>query len=239
MDWRNAADYSFDPPLRPVEWAWQFLRRNPEYAADYARFIATWRALEADYGAPPARDFFRWRQDPRAWRAESEMVGCSAEICPGEGDRVLIECWMGAKWDLAKFPLDPALVRPTPGLELDWRAQPVEVEAVGGPEDLASLGEEKMALVFDLSLPLAPQLDAARVRLVARARALEKAGRITRQVAAAAPTWTRWLRLLDGTAAGAAEATLAQVLKIEDVATALRQARAMCASGYRRILFMH
>lgn len=28
MDWRNAADYSFDPPLSREEWAWQFLRRN-------------------------------------------------------------------------------------------------------------------------------------------------------------------------------------------------------------------
>lgn len=96
-----------------------------------------------------------------------------------------------------------------------------------------------MALVFDLTLPLAEQLDAARVRLVARARALEKAGRITRRVAAAAPTWTRWLRLLDGAAAGASLATLAQVLEMEDVAMTLQRARAMCAAGYRRILFMH
>lgn len=238
MDWRDAEAYVFDPPLGPAEWAWQFLRRNPEYAADYAWFISTWRALEADYGAPPARDFFRWRQDPRAWRSESEIVGCSAETCPGEGDRVLIECWMGAKWGLAKFPLDPAVVRPTPGLELDWRAQPVEVAAVEGAEDLASLGAEKMALAFDLTLPLAPQLDAARVRLAARARALEKAGQITRSVATAAPTWTRWLRLLDGVAAGVAVETLAQALALEDVATALEQARAMCASGYRRIIRM-
>lgn len=90
MDWRDAVSYEFEPPLAREEWAWQFLRRNPEYAADYAWFIATWRALEANYGAPPRRDFFRWRQDPRACRAADELAGCSAETCPGENDQVLI-----------------------------------------------------------------------------------------------------------------------------------------------------
>ena len=32
------------------QWAWEFLRRNPDYRRDYRAFIAIWRALEADYG---------------------------------------------------------------------------------------------------------------------------------------------------------------------------------------------
>ena len=69
MDWRQAEAYAWCSELTAPEWAWQFLRRNPEYRADYAWFISVWRDLEGLYGAPPERDFFRWRQDPRAWRS--------------------------------------------------------------------------------------------------------------------------------------------------------------------------
>lgn len=238
MNWRDAGSYEFDPPLTREEWAWQFLRRNTEYRADYAWFIATWRALEADYGAPLRRDFFRWRQDKRAWRAESEIAGCGTETCPGENEQVLIECWMGAKWGFAKFPIDPEVSRPTPGLELDWRAQPMEV-AEALPDEESSLSPEKIALVFDLSLPLAPQLDLARIRLVARQRALEKTGRLpARTVRAASAMWTRWLRLLDGAADGASVQELARVLQIGDPDAELESARRMTATCYRRILLM-
>lgn len=238
MDWRDAGSYEFEPPLTREEWAWQFLRRNPEYRLDHAWFSATWRALEADYGAPPRRDFFRWRQDQRAWRAESEIAGCGVEPCPGENEQVLIECWMGAKWGLARFPIDPVVDRPTPGLELDWRAQSLELaEALPGEE--SSQSPEKMALVFDLALPLAPQLDQARIRLIGRRHALEAAGRLSpRSVRASVPIWTRWLRLLDGAEAGAELDELAQSLQLADAGAELDNARRMTAAGYRRILWM-
>lgn len=238
MDWRDAACYAFEPPLTREEWAWQFLRRNPEYRRDYAWFITTWQALEADYGAPPERDFFRWKQDPRAWRAESELAGCASQTCPGENDRVLIECWMGAKWGLRKFPLAPEVVRPKPGESLDWREQPVEV-AEPADGELLSSSPGKMALVFDLTLPLAGQLQDARIRLIARRRALEQAGRLPgRNIRAAAPRWTVWLRLLDGADAGARMHELASVLELADPAAELEQARGMTTSGYRRILLL-
>ncbi len=238
MNWRQADDYAFEPPLAREEWAWQFLRRNTEYRADYAWFIATWRALEADYGAPPRRDFFRWRQDVRAWRAASEIAGCGAETCPGENDLVLIECWMGAKWGLAKFPIDPGVDRPKPGLELDWRTQSTQIaEALPGEE--LSHAPEKIALVFDLSLPLAPQLDQARIRLLARRRAMEQTGRLpARTVRTAGVVWTRWLRLLDGAADGASLDELARALQCGDAEAELEIARRMTAGGYRRILLM-
>lgn len=238
MTWRDAALYAFDPPLTREEWAWQFLRRNPEYRRDYAWFIATWQQLEAEYGVPPKRDFFRWKQDPRAWRAEAEFAGCGTEVCPGENDQVLIECWLGAKWGLRKFPIDPAVTRPAPGIELDWREQPVVVAKLE-PGDELSPSPVKMALEFDLELPLAAQLDQARIRLVARRRALEQAGRLPwRAVRAAAATWGRWLRLLDGVEVGAGMDELQSLLDLADPAGESSQARQMTVSGYRRILLM-
>lgn len=237
MDWRQPHDYRFCDDLDLSGWAWQFLRRNPEYQADHAWFIATWRALEADYGAPPRRDFFRWKQDPRAWRAEAELAGCSGDLCPGENDQVLIECWMGAKWGLRQFPPDPAVCQPE---GLAWREQPVVLEPLGTAEfHVLQQSPGRIALGFDLALPLGPQLEAARVRLLAARHALAKAGRLpATSLQAGAPVWRAWLRLLDGLGQGAALDEIARVLDLADADGAREQARDMVAGGYRRILML-
>ena len=45
-DWRSAAAYAFLNDLNPAEFAWEFLRRNPEYQRDY-------RAAAADGADEP------------------------------------------------------------------------------------------------------------------------------------------------------------------------------------------
>lgn len=240
MDWRDPAAYTFEPPLGREEWAWQFLRRNPDYQADHAWFIATWRALEADYGAPPNRDYFSWKQDPRAWRAEAELAGCGAEVCPGENDQVLIECWMGAKWGLRKFPPDPAWDRPMIEEQLAWREVPVSVPVLdGGLEPWLQQNPARIALGFDLSAPLAEQLEQARMTLLAERRARQRAGRLgDRRLAQAAVTWTLWLRLLDGVAAGETAERVGTELGLDDPRDALARARRLVDHEYRTILLM-
>jgi hypothetical protein len=139
------------------QWAWEFLRRNPEYQTDYREFIAIWQALEADYGVPPARDFFRWQQDPRASRAAWDPSFSTGAVCATDDeDRQLIECWMGAKWGFYQFPQDP--VRPAWELTapINWRPPPAF--------DFRSEQQSpyRQQLIFDLSLPLQAQLEAAR-----------------------------------------------------------------------------
>ena len=124
-------------------------------------------ALEADYGAPPHRDFARWKQDPRAYGpldhgASETLDNVSGDLCVGEDDRVFIECWMGAKWGFHKFPLDPERATPPAPDELSWRPPPA---AEPRPADDAF----RLDIPFDLSLPLPPQLEAAKFRLVSRA----------------------------------------------------------------------
>ncbi len=107
-DWRTEADYAFIRSLTRALRAWQFLRRNPAYREDWRRFWSTWQVLEADYGRPPHCDFQRWKQDPRAYAPDTvcidqDELGVS---CAGEEGKVLIECWMGAKWGFYKFPLN-------------------------------------------------------------------------------------------------------------------------------------
>jgi len=217
--------YAYCSSLTRDQWAWEFLRRNPDYRADYRRFIRLWQVLESEYGTPPQRDFARWKRDPRAYGplpGERELGNPSGELCLGEDDRVLIECWMGAKWGFYKFPLDPERPDPpTPG-ELSWRPPPAtEPRPVNDPY--------RLDIAFDLSLPLPPQLESAKIRLVSRAAELRRAGLpAPMHVSSQHVRWTHMLRLLDAEAAGE---------PIEDVdAESLREARAMTRDGYLEIL---
>lgn len=198
------------------QWAWEFLRRNPDYRADYARFIAIWRALEADYGVPPKRDFSRWKRDPRAYGplpGADDGPTPTGELCTVDDERVLLECWLGAKWGFYKFPLDPACEAPSPE-QLTWRPPPADPTP-----DPAT----RVDIAFDLALPLPPQLEAARFRLASRAAELRRQGiAAPRSVTNQRKHWAALLSQLDGTA------PLDPVLQAE--------AHAMVAGGYRNIL---
>lgn len=209
------------------QWAWEFLRRNPEYQSDYRRFIAIWHALEADYGAPPHRDFTRWKRDPRAYgpldggspEALDDMTG---DLCIGENDRVFLECWMGAKWGFHKFPLDPALDTPPVPDQLSWRPPPA-------PDPLPADDAYRLDIAFDLSLPLPPQLETAKFRLISRAAELRRSGHPAPfSVANQRARWTQMLRVLD--------AETAREQMNEEDAALLREAQAMVHGGYLNIL---
>ena len=233
MDWRLDADYAFCDQLDLAGWAWQFLRRNPRYQADYVEFISLWQLLEAAYGAPPKRDFFKWKQDPRAWRSEADISGCGTDVCPGENDQVLIECWMGAKWGFRKFPPDPAVSAPE---DLTWRDVPIDVEVfdfdqVGAPKP------ETLALCFDLSLPLPAQLEAAKRHLISHRQARTKAGALPpRNLREGASRWRLDLRMLDALASGAMLCDFANVLGLAAPEQDLETALALRNGGYRRLL---
>ncbi len=237
MNWRLDADYVFCEQLDLAGWAWQFLRREPAYRADFAWFMPIWRQLEAEYGAPPQRDFFKWKQDPRAWRAEAEIAGCGTELCPGENNQVLIECWMGAKWGFRKFPIDPAINLPE---ELAWRDFPIDVEVIDAhAAPLFKQTPEMLALNFDLSLPLPVQLEAAKRQLIAARLLRAKTGGLPpRSLREGASIWRLWLRLLDALEAGEAINSIAETLALSNPAREVAAAIAMRGGGYRRILML-
>ena len=238
IDWRQEADYAYCHQLDLSGWAWQFLRRNPAYQADYTEFINIWQQLEDAYGTPPHRDFFNWKQDPRAWRPEADITACSNEICPGENDQVLIECWLGAKWGFRKFPIDPAILLPD---ALSWREFPIQVEAIESSRFTPS--PDKLALDFDLALPLPAQLEAAKHRLIAASNQRARTGELApRNLREGAPIWLAQVRILDALAAGEALPKIAQALDLrateQGVETATEAAIAMRDGGYRRLLML-
>lgn len=233
MDWRQDSDYAFCAQLDLNGWAWQFLRRNPDYQTDFNSFITIWRQLEAAYGAPPHRDFFKWKQDPRAWRSEAGISDCGTEVCPGENDQVLIECWLGAKWGFRKFPPDPAITLPQ---DLTWREFPIEVESIDC-EQRVVFPAEIVALRFDLSLPLPAQLEAAKRRLIGLRQLRTKACVLPpRTLSEGAKFWRRCLRVLDALKSGALAGDIAGTLALQAPDQDIDAALALQNGGYRRLL---
>jgi hypothetical protein len=207
-----------DSPLEHLDigqWAWEFLRRNPLYQADYREFIATWQALEADYGAPPHRDFPRWKQDPRATRHAWDPNQSTGAVCTtDEEDKQLIECWMGAKWGFYQFPQDPALAAWQLEAPINWRPPP------GYRFDRPLASGTGIQLTFDLALPLPAQLEAAKAWLVSRQAALRREGKsLPHTLDKRRAHWAELLAAWDGQSGAL-----------------LEEARGMVEGGYREIL---
>ena len=238
-DWQNPDAYRFTESLSREQWAWEFLRRNPEYQKEWQCFWAIWQALEAEYGAPPHRDFQRWKLDPRAYVIGTDAGECFAsDSCKVDGDKVLIECWLGAKWGFYKFPLDPATDRPVIGEQLAWREVSQGVIRVdAGSSDYLGREAGKLALGFDLALPLRDQLERAKTYLIASQRRLQQEGEVQPKCITGMRVYlTLCLRLLDAHASGADEQDIAQRLGVENLAQFSAEAQALCAGGYRHLL---
>lgn len=232
-DWQQAGQYAFTTDLDAAQWAWEFLRRNPTYRAEWQAFDRLWRELESLYGRPPNRDFAAWKRDPRTWVAASD---CADGECRVDQDKVLIECAFGARWGFYKFPPDPHDDDVVGAGRLTWRPQEVSLPLVEH-DDAAWLGRDpqRVALGFDLSLPLADQLEHAkrRLQIVQRQRITDGSLRAP-TIAAWRETLTIALRLLDAEMSGASGPHMACV--VDDWRSQLDTARALRDGGYRRLL---
>jgi len=232
-NWRKPEEYDFCDALTREQWAWEFLRRNPEYQRQWRAFHETWQALEAAYGRPPNRDFCAWKNDPRAWVPASE---CEGGDCRIDGDKVLIECALGARWGFHKFPPDPEDDDPVGEGRLSWR--PLDEEPLPEVEGEWQPGPERMALVFDLSLPLKPQLEQARKQLQMEMGVRRRRGELVPQrVSRWGEHWKRLLRCIDADVEGSAK----EFLELESPVSGnslYREAHEMMKKGYLKILRM-
>lgn len=241
-DWRQPQNYSYTESLSVEQWAWEFLRRNRGYQQDWQWFWATWRLLEARYGKPPERDFQRWKRDPAAYRIVDEASG----ECRVDQDKVLIECWMGAKWGFYKFPLDPATQQPVIGEQLTWREADESAQLVEDADSTYLDGQAgHVALGFELDLPLRRQLELAKHFLQVRQARLRREGTITmRLVSSQKGRWCAMLRLLDGLQAGDDLDSVYPVVREQTggldgdspAATLLNEAGKLVNGGYREML---
>jgi len=230
-DGLDARAYDFCDGLTSAQWAWEFLRRNPEYQRQWQAFHETWQVLEAVYGKPPNRDFCAWKNDPRAWVPASE---CEDSDCRVDQDKVLIECALGARWGFHKFPPDPADDDPVGQGRLSWRPLEDDPLPVCGEEGDPREPASAMGLVFDLSLPLRPQLEQAKKQLQMAARQRRRQGDLMpKRVTLLKEHWKRLLRVIDAQASGELRQLEAEM---GNVGALWREAQDMMGQGYLEIL---
>lgn len=243
-DWKQAGEYAFTMNLTREQWAWEFLRRNPGYQEDYQWFITTWQALEQAYGKPPHRDFGRWKNDPRASRSTSEIVPRDpGHVCASDGEDALIECWMGQKWGFYKFPIDPKNDHPVPGEELLWRVPEPDYHVLDESEIAACLdNDEKVAMGFDLTLPLGEQVDHARRLLAILQRQLRKSRpEKMKNVTNLTKQWRIYLRILDALSQGISLTAIQDTLSEENLGIqeeTIQEAIDLMRYDYRKLLLI-
>jgi hypothetical protein len=117
----------------------------------------------------------------------------------------------------------------------------MEVPVIGpGNADYLGADAARVALGFDLSLPLGEQLERTRQKLGALKAARRRAGVLMpRSIASLRERWTGYLRILDAEAAGVDAREALAVLQVEGLSLAeadLSELRQLCASGYRQIV---
>lgn len=237
MNWREPGIYEYTHALNADQWAWEFLRRNNDYRSDYQWFIQTWQTLEQRYGKPPRRNYSRWQQDPLAWRISSSQQ--TDQDCTMDGERLQIECWMGQKWGFYKFPNDPSLCAPITADQLAWRETHTEAALITDENKTSYLTDHsRVALGFDLSMPLKQQWDDSRKILAILQRQLlknspDKICRIATQRA----SWNTCLRILDGVFSENYDIVNEHfITEGIDITLLSQKAFKLCQSDYRLIL---
>jgi hypothetical protein len=172
LNWRNASDYAFTKDLNLAGWAWEFLRRNPEYRSDYAALLKSRSEIK--------------RTTPHL-RKRADVVEYGADVISSEEA-------LGIKWSMERA-VDPdgdrlpafSSVYPR---ELGW-PEVQEFYSSNAPDAPISVSPPFLVLAFDLSGDIKSQ--AAKTLNILSNRAQAQDAKRKRQRA----EWTVYLRLLD------------------------------------------
>jgi hypothetical protein len=195
-DWRNAAEYRFPRGFPKHRWAWEFLRRNPDYRKDWASVLTRYSANPEDYFGPdetrypepiPADD--SWNEDP-------------------EHPNFYLPAHESAKWSLLDM-FNPAT--DDPGfLTFNLEFGTLSFKREGSP--VYRGGTQYPWAFFNLYLPLKPQLEAIRRALTT---AQKRHGIKPRRIKHHRTLWPRYLRLLDAEIDGRTPKQIADALESE------------------------
>jgi hypothetical protein len=179
-NWRNAAEYHFPPDFPAHRWAWEFLRRNPDYRKDWASVLARYLANPGDYFDPG---------QSAAQYAQQVSADDSWNPLP-EHPNFYLPADESAKWSLYDM-VNPAT--DDPGfLAFNIQFGFLFFKREGAP--VYPGGAQYPWAFFNLNLPLKPQLETARRMLTAEQK---RQGINPGQVKHHRKLWPRYVRLLD------------------------------------------
>jgi hypothetical protein len=221
LDWRKSEDYAYTESLLIHGWAWEFLRRNPDYIRAWQAYIAAQVAMAA------AVTNRRAAVDARnsAW---TEVTGRWGLVQPSDpslnAEEVPILQWSTAG-------------RIHVGFVQDWHCHHDHDRWPGYPS--------QVAISFDFRLPIEELIDTASHILRDCERQLTEDGILPGLLVGMPKGRIRldkyplYLRLLDAQLAGATVYRMGKVLGLKSSTTAsraLKAAEAIAAGGYKDLL---
>jgi hypothetical protein len=200
-DWRKAAEYRFPRSLPNHRWAWEFLRRNPDYRKDWASVLARYLANPGDY-FDPGQNAAQYAQQVSADDSWNPLPEHPNFFLPADES---------AKWSLCDI-VNPAT--DDPGfLAFDLQLGGVLFfKREGSPVHLG--GAQYPWTFFNLNLPSKPQLETARRMLAAEQK---RQGINPVLVKHHRKLWPRYLRLLDAEIDERTPKQTADVLAAEEI----------------------
>ena len=188
-DWRNEAEYDFTDSLKLKEWAWEFLRRNPDYRNIYEEVKELEEMEVSQFGPYPKQHNIQsehlFYYEPELNTGETAIQWFSRCVRNGiDHHKYSPSVWHARLWGIVGTMPDPNIDRPSIqifGTKPDpSEDSPFEIifvrpdilpdtvnwyrlhEYFEGDESDYQQKPNKLVLAFDLSLPLTPQLKAAK-----------------------------------------------------------------------------
>src|SRR5471032_1159680 len=189
-NWRNASEYDFGSDYPARGWAWEFLRRNPEYREDWEKVKALLGELGREY---PSLTSDEWGELTRNANLHRSIID-------------------GAKyWGLDIVFPNPE--QPYHDSTQNWTKVGRRVLSLGPAWDMWD-NVEYEALAFDLSLPIDGQIAAAKAHLEDVQKERVEEGRLELALAGRKrlDIYPNYLRALDAEAEGAKLEEIASAL---------------------------
>lgn len=231
QDWRDANDYAYCQELTLHEWAWEFLRRNPEYRQAYAEIASA----RGDDGIEPAK-------------AAGNRFGLLSPVDPSFTAREVRGYLLWAD-HAGVWLLWDARFKPSSLTEEERDTGAIVVAAGTGPPDDGPVPwpgyPRSCALLFNLWASIDAQLEQAR-RILREfqetAIALSNKTPPEPNIRPQSAKFPTYIRALDGREAGASQKTIGMVLFPEspeprdNARRALAVAEKLVKGGYTELL---
>lgn len=257
-DWRCTDGYPRADAASVEQWAWEFLRRNPQYQQDWTDYVHRCQAVVPGFarGTELTKDDFRSLleheslqvYDPPRLDGETEEEWIRRV---GKGISSSLGGVMADKWGLSSFYNPTSEYSPL----LSFADRPA---ARWLPKHVLERGAfhleaSDQVMVFDLELPLDGQLEQAKTFLLAMQKRLQKDEKIGQFSAARQrpDLYPAYLRVLDADAENVEAADIAKELlphlantypeysASKTVRNYLKAAKMIRDGGYRALIVKH
>lgn len=216
-DWRVAEDYAFTASLSLEQWAWEFLRRNPQYQRDYQLSVEPEQAWQdsgggrlnenAIYTPPREPD-----ETPRAWRLRVALDDEHALAPP-----LRPAIYYAQPWPIRGPIQDPANDEPPkfrrareyPRL-MEYRDTATIFTVPEEEPDAIHQDGAIAAISLNLGMPIEAQLE--RIRDIYTSEKDNREIELKQGMRPTAERWTDFLRILDAKIANIVAVDICQVL---------------------------